>query len=148
MHNPNPQCEHCTDMHDGFMGSYADKCPYHKEDGSDRDDQPQQADKAVGVASLVEFVGVVQALVTDIDDCISKDLLPQAVMEKLQLTPVCANLQLMNGTQALRTAIAALRSAQQMNESLQKKVVHGSSDWHVFESIDDKIHDALTLLGD
>ena len=36
MHNPNPQCEHCEDMHDGFYGSYADPCPIHNYDGSEK----------------------------------------------------------------------------------------------------------------
>lgn len=34
MHNPNPGCSACEDMHDGFYGSWASPCPVHNEDGS------------------------------------------------------------------------------------------------------------------
>lgn len=43
--NPNPQCEHCADMHDGFYGSWASPCPIHNEDGSLKN-PPQPAVKA------------------------------------------------------------------------------------------------------
>ena len=36
MRNPNPHCKHCEDMHDSFYGSYAEPCPDHNEDGSDK----------------------------------------------------------------------------------------------------------------
>lgn len=34
MHNPNPHCSACRDMHDGFFGSWASPCTVHNEDGS------------------------------------------------------------------------------------------------------------------
>jgi hypothetical protein len=44
-------------------------------------------------------------------------------------------------------AIINLLEAQKLNETMQKKHVEGSPDWHMHETIDDKIHDALSKLG-
>lgn len=45
-------------------------------------------------------------------------------------------------------AIERLKSAQRLNAELQKESVIGSDIWHVYEDIDDQLHEALTLLGD
>lgn len=47
-----------------------------------------------------------------------------------------------------KAAIAKLLEAQKLNEAMQKKHAPGSPDWHMHESIDDRIHDVLSLLGD
>ena len=41
-----------------------------------------------------------------------------------------------------------LHEAQQRNAELQKTFKAGTPNWHSCETVDDKIHEALTLLGD
>lgn len=48
----------------------------------------------------------------------------------------------------LEETIELIQNAQKLNEAFQKKTVIGSTEWHAHETIDDKLHDALTLLGD
>lgn len=47
-----------------------------------------------------------------------------------------------------KAAIAKLHEAQKLNEGMQKRHAAGAPDWHMHETIDDRIHDALSLLGD
>lgn len=44
--------------------------------------------------------------------------------------------------------IALLKEAKEKNDALQFKTVTGSPEWHSHETVDDKIHEALALLGD
>lgn len=47
-----------------------------------------------------------------------------------------------------KAVILKLHEAQRLNEGMQKKTEKGSPDWHMHETIDDRIHEALSLLGD
>lgn len=44
-------------------------------------------------------------------------------------------------------AIAAVTAAQSVNNKLQGAFKVGSIEWHQCETIDDRLHDALTALG-
>jgi len=48
---------------------------------------------------------------------------------------------------AAKAAISSLLEAQKLNETMQKKHAQGAPDWHMHETIDDKIHEALSKLG-
>lgn len=41
-----------------------------------------------------------------------------------------------------------LNAAKERNDELQKNFEGGSAAWHACETIDDRIHDALSLLGE
>lgn len=45
-------------------------------------------------------------------------------------------------------AIDAVKEAQRINAEMQALYRAGSAQWHQHETIDDKLHDALTALGD
>lgn len=47
-----------------------------------------------------------------------------------------------------KQAIGKLLEAQKLNAGMQKKHEAGTPDWHMHETIDDRIHDALSALGD
>ncbi len=47
-----------------------------------------------------------------------------------------------------KKVIAKLQEAQRMNDGMQKAHALGSPKWHTHESIDDRIHEALSLLGE
>lgn len=51
-------------------------------------------------------------------------------------------------SQSVMRAIAAVNEAKKLNDQLQAQYKTGTSQWHQCESIDDKLHDALTALGD
>lgn len=44
--------------------------------------------------------------------------------------------------------VQTVKEAQAKNSDMQEKVEFGSAEWHLHETVDDKLHDALTLLGD
>lgn len=44
--------------------------------------------------------------------------------------------------------IAALQKAKEINDRLQEQFAPGSTQWHMCESIDDQIHEALAHLGE
>jgi hypothetical protein len=48
----------------------------------------------------------------------------------------------------IAAAIVEIKAAQEMNAGLQRKTESGSESWHAHESIDDRLHAALGLLGD
>lgn len=45
-------------------------------------------------------------------------------------------------------AIEHIKAAQLLNAKLQELNAVGTNDWHCHETIDDRLHDALTKLGD
>lgn len=49
---------------------------------------------------------------------------------------------------AIRHLIALAKRAAELNAELQSEHVVGTPKWHAHESIDDKLHDMLTALGD
>jgi hypothetical protein len=48
---------------------------------------------------------------------------------------------------ASKLAITKLQEARKLNDQMQKAAV-GTPEWHMHETIDDRLHDALTALGD
>lgn len=48
----------------------------------------------------------------------------------------------------IEKAIVEIKIAQEMNAGLQRKTESGSEGWHAHESIDDRLHASLALLGD
>lgn len=44
--------------------------------------------------------------------------------------------------------VERIKSAIRINAELQAEATIGSDIWHVYEDIDDQLHEALTLLGD
>lgn len=51
-------------------------------------------------------------------------------------------------SQSVLRAIAAVNEAKKLNDQLQAQYKTDTAQWHQCESIDDKLHDALTALGD
>lgn len=49
---------------------------------------------------------------------------------------------------SVKLAITKLYDAKKINDTMQKKHEQGAPDWHMHESIDDRIHEALSALGD
>lgn len=48
----------------------------------------------------------------------------------------------------LDAAIGKIYEAQKLNDDMQRQYSPGTASWHQCESIDDRLHDALALLGD
>ena len=53
-----------------------------------------------------------------------------------------------NTLDVVKQAIAKLHEAQKLNAGMQKAWAGCTSEWHIHETIDDRIHEALSLLGD
>jgi len=47
-----------------------------------------------------------------------------------------------------QAAITCLHEIKRLNDDMQKQFAKDSASWHHCESIDDRVHDALTALGD
>lgn len=48
----------------------------------------------------------------------------------------------------LQSVIEQIKVAQQLNDEIQATFQHGSLEWHKCETIDDRLFEALTELGD
>lgn len=51
-------------------------------------------------------------------------------------------------SQSVMRAIEAVNTAKKLNDQMQAQYKTGTAQWHQCESIDDKLHEALTALGD
>lgn len=48
----------------------------------------------------------------------------------------------------MQSVIEQIKVAQKLNDEIQVTFPHGSLEWHKCETIDDRLFDALTELGD
>lgn len=53
-----------------------------------------------------------------------------------------------SAVQRILDAVSFINEARKLNEAEQKKHAGCTTEWHVHETIDDKLHEALLLLGD